>query len=95
MFAADVQHRAQRNSTQCNIVAHVQKQAVQVLPQLHRLHRKYVRQVYAQAARRDDTYHGEKMECFNVGSYKVGMSEMLTSYFEAFKVFFLIPIKLQ
>lgn len=41
MFAADVQHRAQRNSTQRNIVAHVEKQAVQVLPQLHGLHSKH------------------------------------------------------
>lgn len=40
MFAADVQHRAQRHSTQCNIITHVEEQAVQVLPQLHRLHSK-------------------------------------------------------
>lgn len=40
VFAADVQHRAQRYSTQCNIIAHVEKQAVQVLPQLHRLRSK-------------------------------------------------------
>lgn len=38
VFAADVQHRAQRHSTQCNIITHVEKQAVQVFPQLHRLH---------------------------------------------------------
>lgn len=40
VFAADVQHRAQRHSTQCDIITHVEKQAVQVLPQLHRLHGK-------------------------------------------------------
>ncbi len=40
VFAADVQHRAQRHSTQCNIIAHVEKQAVQVFAQLHRLHSK-------------------------------------------------------
>lgn len=41
VFAADVQHRAQRNSTQRNVVAHVQEQAVQMLPQLHRLHSRH------------------------------------------------------
>lgn len=40
VFAADVQHRAQRYSTQCNIITHVEKQAVQVLPQLHGLRSK-------------------------------------------------------
>lgn len=40
VFAADVQHRAQRYSTQCDIITHVEKQAVQVLPQLHRLRSK-------------------------------------------------------
>lgn len=40
VFAADVQHRAQRHSTHCNIITHVEKQAVQVFPQLHGLHRK-------------------------------------------------------
>lgn len=43
MFAADVQHRAQRNATQRDVVAHVQKQAVQMLPQLHRLHSKVIK----------------------------------------------------
>lgn len=40
VFAADVQHRAQRHSTHCDIITHVEKQAVQVFPQLHRLHSK-------------------------------------------------------
>lgn len=40
VFAADVQHRAQWYSTQCNIITHVEQQAVQVLPQLHGLQSK-------------------------------------------------------
>lgn len=37
MLAADVQHRAQRHSTQRDVVAHVEQQAVEVLPELHGL----------------------------------------------------------
>lgn len=37
MLAADVQHRAQRHSTERDVVTHVEKEAVEVLPQLHGL----------------------------------------------------------
>lgn len=37
MLAADVQHRAQRHSTERDVVTHVEQEAVEVLPQLHGL----------------------------------------------------------
>lgn len=37
VLAADVQHRAQRHSTKCDVVTHVEQEAVEVLPQLHGL----------------------------------------------------------
>lgn len=56
MFAADVQHRAQRNSTQRNVIAHVQEQAVQMLPQLHRLHSKQGH-IYTEVGGKDCFHH--------------------------------------
>lgn len=37
VLAADVQHRAQRHSTERDVVTHVEQEAVEVLPQLHGL----------------------------------------------------------
>lgn len=37
MLAADVQHRAQRHSTERDVVTHVEQEAVEVLAQLHGL----------------------------------------------------------
>lgn len=63
MFAADVQHRAQRDPTQSNIVAHVEKQAVQVLPQLHRLHSKHVKDEHTSSWERRKLTLKTMLEC--------------------------------